>query len=86
MERMAPRVNVIDRDDEVVIHAEVTNVKKEDLDISLTENTVTMKRSTRREKKEGKGDFYRCEIASSAFVRTVDLPSSGRHRKGESFV
>ena len=48
-------MNVIDRDDEVVVHAEVPGVKKEDLDISVTKNAVTIKGSTRREEKEEKG-------------------------------
>lgn len=76
MERLAPRVNVIDRDNEVVVRAEMPGVKKEDLDISVTENAVSIKGSTKREEKEEKGDYYRCEIASGAFARTVGLPSS----------
>ena len=76
MESMAPRVNVIDHDDEVVVRAEVPGVKKDDLDISVTENAVTINGSSKREEKEEKGDYYRCEIASGAFARTVGLPSS----------
>lgn len=52
MEPLAPRVNVIDRDDEVVVHAEVSGVKKEDLDISVTADALTIKGSTGREEEE----------------------------------
>lgn len=76
MERIAPRVNVVDRDEEVVVRAEIPGVKKEDLDISVTENSVSIKGSTRHEEKEEKGDYYRCEITSGDFARTVGLPSS----------
>lgn len=76
LERLAPRTNVIDRDDEVVVQAEVPGVKKEDLDISVTENSVTIKGSSRREAKEEKGDYYRCEIASGTFSRTIGLPGT----------
>jgi HSP20 family protein len=75
MESLSPRVNVIDRDDQVVVRAEVPGVKKEDMDISVTENSVSIKGVTRREEEEEKGDYYRCEIASGAFARTVSLPS-----------
>lgn len=75
MERLAPRVDVIDRDDEVVVRAEVPGIDKKDLEVSLTENAVTIKGSTRREDKEEKGDYYRSEIAQGAFQRTVSLPS-----------
>jgi HSP20 family protein len=76
MERIAPRVNVIDRDEEILVRAEVPGVKKEDLDISVTENAVTIKGSTKREEVEEKGDFYRREIETGAFARTVGLPGS----------
>lgn len=72
---LMPRVDVIDRDDEIVVHAEVPGVEKKDLDVSMTDNTVTIKGSTRREEKEEKGEYYRCEIAHGAFARTITLPA-----------
>ena len=75
VESAAPRVDVIDRDDEVLVRAELPGVEKNDLDVSLTENTVTIKGSKSSEQKEEQGDFYRCEIARGEFLRTVPLPS-----------
>ncbi len=70
-----PRVDVIDRDDEIVVRAEIPGVEKKDLDVSATENTVTVKGSTRHEEREEKGNYYRCEISQGAFSRTVTLPA-----------
>jgi HSP20 family protein len=70
-----PKVDVVDREDEVVIRAELPGVDKKDLDVSMTDNTVTIKGSTRKEEKEEKGDYYRCEISSGSFSRTVTLPA-----------
>lgn len=69
-----PRVDVIDHDEEVVVRAELPGVEKDAIDVSLSETSVTIKAETRREEKEEKGDYYRCEIARGAFVRTVTLP------------
>ena len=69
-----PRVDVIDRDEEVVIHAELPGVNKEDLDVSLTDDTVTIKGSSAHEEKEEKGDYYRREVSRGEFSRTVPLP------------
>lgn len=69
-----PKVDVIDRDDEVVIRADVPGVDKDDLEVSVSNNTVTIMGETKREEKEEKGDFYRCEISRGAFARTVPLP------------
>jgi HSP20 family protein len=70
-----PRVDVIDRDEEVLVRAEVPGVDKKDLEISVSENTVTINGKTSHELKEEKGNYYRCEVSSGAFTRTVALPS-----------
>jgi HSP20 family protein len=70
-----PRVDVIDREHEVVVRAEVPGVDKKDLEVSLGDNVVTIKGSTRREETEEKGDFHRREISSGSFARTVALPA-----------
>lgn len=70
------KVDVVDREAEVVIKAEIPGVEKKDLDISVGEDTVTIKGSTRHEEKEEKGDYYRREISSGAFLRTVALPAT----------
>jgi len=69
-----PKVDVIDRDEDVVVRAEVPGVDKEDLDISITEHSVTIKGETKHEAKEEKGDYYCSEISRGAFVRTLALP------------
>lgn len=70
-----PKVDVIDRDDEIVVRAEVPGVDKKDLDVSMTDDTVTIKGTTSHEEKEEKGDYYRCEISRGSFSRTVGLPA-----------
>lgn len=74
LELRIPRVDVIDRENEVVVKAEVPGVDKKDLDVSVAEDTVTIKGSTSHEEKEEKGDYYRCEMRRGAFARTVALP------------
>ena len=70
-----PRVDVVDRDDEIIIKAEVPGVDKKDLDISVTDNTVSIKGSTSHEEKEEKGNYYHCEISRGSFSRVVPLPA-----------
>lgn len=71
-----PKVDVIDDEDQVMVRAEVPGVEKKDLDISVGEDSVTIKGSTRREEKETKGDYYRHELSTGAFSRTVGLPAT----------
>jgi HSP20 family protein len=79
-----PRVDVVDRENVIIVKAEVPGVNKDDLDISVTENTVSIKGSTSHEEKEKKGDYYRCEISSGSFSRVVPLPANVDAEKASS--
>lgn len=70
-----PSVDVIERDDEVLVKAELPGVDKNDLDVTMTDNTVTIKGSTRTEEHEEKGDYFRREVTSGSYSRTVTLPA-----------
>ncbi|HEX7054982.1 MAG TPA: Hsp20/alpha crystallin family protein [Burkholderiales bacterium] len=70
-----PNVDVIDRDDEVVVRAELPGYRKEDVEVSVSGNTLTLSGETRREEREEKGSYYRAEIARGAFSRTLALPA-----------
>ena len=74
MEGLTPKVDIVDRDDQVVIRAELPGVEKDDLQLSVTENTVTLKGETKKEEKEEKGNYYRSEINRGSFLRTFSLP------------
>jgi HSP20 family protein len=76
IERLAPRVDVLDRDAEVLVRAEVPGVAKDDLEVSLNERAVTIKGSIRREEKDEEGEYFRAEIARGEFSRTVALPAA----------
>lgn len=72
----APSLDVIDRDNEVVVRAEVPGIDKKDIDISLTDNLLTIKGESRKESKQEKGDYHRREISRSSFSRSVLLPGT----------
>ena len=79
-----PKVDIIDRDGEVLIRAEVPGVDKKDLDVSVTDNSVSISGSTSHEEKEEKGDYYRSEISRGSFSRVVALPSDVDSDKAKS--
>jgi HSP20 family protein len=83
-EGKTPKVDVIDRDKEVIVKAELPGVDKKDVDVSVTNNTVTIKATTSHEEKEEKGDYYRCEMSRGAFSRTVGLPAEVAEDKAKA--
>ena len=74
MEFMTPRVDVIDRDEEILVRAEVPGVEKEDLHVDLTGQLLTLKGERRREEKEEEGEYFRAEISRGSFSRAIHVP------------
>ncbi len=74
-ELRVPDCDVIEIDNELVVKAELPGIDKKDIDISVTENTITIRGKTNKEEKEEKGDYHRCEISSASFSRMITLPS-----------
>jgi len=74
--RLLPQVDVIDRDHELVLRAQIPGVNKDDLDVSVTGHAVTIKGKTSHEEKEEKGDYYRRECSHGSFTRTIALPDN----------
>jgi HSP20 family protein len=70
-----PSVDIIDRDTEVIVRAAVPGMKKDDLELSLTENTISLAGKISREEKEEKADYVRSEIYRGDFSRTLSLPA-----------
>lgn len=70
-----PKVDVIDHDDKIEIQAALPGVKKEDLDVSITDDSVTIRASTKQEEKKEGEHYYRREISRGEFQRTLTLPA-----------
>lgn len=70
-----PNMDVIDRDKEILVKAELPGFDKEDIDISITNKQLIIKAKTCEEKKEEKGDYLKQEISQREIYRSVLLPS-----------
>lgn len=75
-EGRTPKVDVIDRDNEVMIKAELPGVQKDDLEVTVSDNALTIKASTKHEEEKEEGDYHRRELSSGKFVRTIALPAN----------
>jgi HSP20 family protein len=74
-EGRTPKVDVIERDKEVVVKAELPGVQKENVEISVTDHSLTLRATTREEKTEEKGEYHRRELSRGEFVRSLTLPA-----------
>lgn len=67
-----PNVDVIERDEDVVVRAELPGVEKKNIDVSVSDSSLTITATPRTA--EEQGEYYCCEINSAPFTRTVQLP------------
>ena len=80
----SPSVDVIDRDKEIIVRAEIPGFDRKDLKVSMTDNTVTIKGKTSKEEKEEKDNYYRREITKGSFSRVVSLPCDVDYEQAKS--
>jgi HSP20 family protein len=70
-----PKVDILDRDDALVVRAEMPGVKKEDLDITIAGDRLVFEAKRDYEEEEKKEDFVRHEMAYGRLYRAVHLPA-----------
>ncbi len=71
----APHIDVSESDKEIKVSAELPGMDEKDIDVSLSDNMLTIK-GEKKEEKEDKGkDYYRMERSYGSFSRTIALPS-----------
>jgi HSP20 family protein len=74
-QRAWPAIDVAEKEEAVLVRAEVPGMKPEDIDISVYGNTLTIS-GEKNEAKEGQGDgFYHVESCYGSFRREVMLPT-----------
>ena len=69
-----PKVDVLDKNDAIVVRAEIPGIKKEDLDVTIAGDRLTLEAKREFEEREEKEDFFRSEIAYGRLYRVVPLP------------
>lgn len=70
-----PAVDIIDKKDHFLVKAEVPGYKKEELDISIEGDVLTLKGETKTEKKEEKENYQYRETSLGSFFRSIKLTS-----------
>jgi len=69
-----PAVNTREGDDAYYIELDLPGIKKEDVEISVDKNILTIKGKREVKKEEEKNDYYRIESMYGTFARSFTLP------------
>jgi HSP20 family protein len=69
-----PALEIAETDNALLVKAQVPGVSKEQLHLSITDNTLTLKGESKAEEEKQEKNYYRREIRYGAFQRTIPLP------------
>jgi HSP20 family protein len=70
-----PKVDIIQNEKEVVVKADVPGVKKEDMQVTVTEDTVTFRGEAKSSVETKKEDVFHSERFYGCYSRTLPLPA-----------
>ena len=69
-----PRVDVFEREGNLVVKAELPGVKKEDIDLQITDGDLVLRAERREEHEVKEENWYRMERSSGSLYRRLPLP------------
>lgn len=70
----APRVEAVQKGDQFIVRADLPGLKKDDLQVELGENAVTIRGERREEHEEEREGYFHSEREYGQFYRTIPLP------------
>jgi HSP20 family protein len=71
----SPRVDVVETEKEIKVSVELPGMEEKDIDVALTQHSLTISGEKRHEKKEKGHNYLRSERSYGAFKRSVPLSS-----------
>jgi len=77
-------IDMYQTDDSVTVKASLPGIKPEEVEITISGDTLTIKGETKTEEEMKKENYFRHEISYGAFSRSILLPSSLQTDKAEA--
>lgn len=70
-----PRCDVVETDKTIEVFVELPGLEEKDIDISLTDDALTIRGERKTKQEEDKKGYFLAECHSGFFSRTISLPS-----------
>lgn len=80
----APSIDLYEKEDAFIIRAELPGVKLEDVDVSMTGDTLTIKGERKPPEDVKEEEYECCEVCYGSFSRSIVLPKATEVDKIES--
>jgi HSP20 family protein len=69
-----PDVDVYQKDDQLIIKADLPGLRKDEVSVEITDDAVTIQGQRKTEHEEERGGYFRSERSYGSFHRSVPLP------------
>jgi HSP20 family protein len=80
----SPSVDIFEKGDDVIVKSDMPGMTKEDIEVNLTDDSITLSGERKKEEKVEEKNFYRLERSYGSFRRTFALPSEVRSDKAKA--
>ena len=74
MEFKAPVVDLFEEKDDIVVKAELPGMEKDNIEVNLTDHTLTIKGEKKKAEEVKEENYYRSERSYGSFMRAIELP------------
>jgi len=71
-----PAVDILEKDGNLILRAEIPGVSEKDIDLKLEGNVLTLKGEKNLERTDNRGTYHRVESFSGSFTRSFTLPDT----------
>ena len=70
----APRIEAFQNDDKFIVRAELPGLKKDDVEVNVTDEAITIQGHRQEEQERKQEGFYHSERSYGSFYRAIPLP------------
>ena len=75
-ETWMPSVDILEKDGNLILHAELPGMTEKQIDLKLEGNTLTLKGERKMENEDTKSNYHRIESFYGSFTRSFRLPDT----------
>ena len=83
-ENIMPSVDIFEEGEDLVMKAELPGIRKEDIDVRLTDGMITISGEKKNEDEIKRKDYYKWERSYGSFCRSFELPAEVQKNKVKS--
>lgn len=85
-QEFSPAIELSDDNENIILKAELPGVEKENVDIQVAEDYVSISGefNNKNEEKCDEGRVYHCELKQGSFIRNIHLPESVNHQQSKA--